>query len=661
MWSTLAAEIEASRNRILATLEGSSEFTLVGGFGNIGDHLIWAGTRALFSGYRYREVSVLELQGVTGNLAVVSGGGAWCRPYDGMAQRLPEIEKRFERVVILPSSFDVESRTVSANLSRTKALVFARERTSFKQIRGLCRAELALDCAFFFDYSPYQAKGSGVLRSFRTDIEATGKHPLPPGNNDISATCETLDEWLWTIAQHESIQTDRAHVMIAGIMLGKRVSYRPSNYHKVAAIAEYSFSSLPAERLERLDSKRVRQELLRQAGKSLKTLPAGFARHHTGVEVTVVVLSYNRSDLTLMALKALEQNVTVPYRLIVVDNNSEPQVRSALKESQRENPRIELFLLEENLGCAGGRAFAFQHVSTPYVLLIDNDVEILPGALEHLLAQFDKYPDAVAVTGRVVLPDGTTHLCGGRHRVERGVLYFGMLGGGSRFDESQGESGECGWVPGCLTLISTSHLKEHPYDLEMRSYYEDLDWCLEIEKRSAGRFYRSVEAVAIHYHEDKVPGTWLPLAERLPHLMRFLETLSYFYRKHGVVIEALFNSIPELGSSRNPVSVASARLLLDLVAHPGTEWVSQKWLAGELAPLFVVTSGYERFLYNEVESLRRHYESFENTRSWKVVRFYWWARKTLQALRTRLNALTGTKSQRFESDPGNKVDELRVK
>ncbi|MEP7272001.1 MAG: glycosyltransferase [Acidobacteriota bacterium] len=644
MWSTLESEIEASRSRILAALEGASEFTLVRGYGNIGDQLIYAGTRALFSGRRYREVSVLELEGITGQLGVVIGGGAWCRAFEGMAIRLPEIEQRFERVIVLPSSFDLESRAVSTSLSKTKALAFARERTSYEQIRGICQAELALDCAFFFDYAPYRKKGRGVLKAFRTDAESSFRYLIPPDNNDISATCRTLDEWLWTIVEHEWVHTDRAHVMIAGIMLGKRVAYRPSNYHKLPAIAAYSLGSIPPGYLEQLDSKSVRQEILRAADKSRRKIPAGFAKRHAEVEVTVVLLSYNRSDLTLMALKALETNVTVPYRLIVVDNNSEPQVRSALKELQRENPQIELFLLDENLGCAGGRAFAFQHVTTPYVLLIDNDVEILPGALEHLLTEFDKHPEAVAVTGRVVFPDGITHICGGSHSIEDGVLYFGLMGGGSRFDEIKGRSGECRWVPGCLTLVSTRHLKQYPYDLEMRSYYEDLDWCLEIEKNQAGKFYRSLEAIGIHYHEEKMPGSWLPIEERLPKVIRFLETLSYFYKKHGVVVEALFHFVPELGSARNPVSVSSARLLLDLVAHPGSEWVIQKWIAGALAPLFVVTSDYERHLYNEVESLRRHYESFSTTRSWKLVRLYWWARKTLQSLNAKLGSLTGTKS-----------------
>src|SRR5205823_10070645 len=118
-----------------------------------------------------------------------------------------------------------------------KALIFARENESYAQIRNLCRAELAHDAAFFFDYSPYQRRGQGTLNAFRTDPEALPLG-LPPDNNDISVTCQTLDEWLWTIARHDTIRTDRTHVTIAAALLGKRVRFRPSNYHKLPAIVE---------------------------------------------------------------------------------------------------------------------------------------------------------------------------------------------------------------------------------------------------------------------------------------------------------------------------------------------------------------------------------------------------------------------------------------
>ena len=84
------------------------------------------------------------------------------------------------------------------------------------------------------------------------------------------------------------------------------------------------------------------------------------------------------------------------------------------------------------------------------------------------------------------------------------------------------------------------------------------------------------------------------------------------------------------------MSVASAKLLLELIHHSGMEWVSEMWLKGRLKPLFVVTSDYEQLLYREVESLRLHSDSFSKTRSWKLVVLYWAFRTKLQSLKARL-------------------------
>ena len=102
---------------------------------------------------------------------------------------------------------------------------------------------------FYFDYRPYLRHGEGCLAAFRIDKESVGR-VIPEGNNDISRSCFSLDEWLWTIARHADVKTDRAHVMIGGETLGKNVDYRYLSYHKVPAIADYALRSFPVRRIE---------------------------------------------------------------------------------------------------------------------------------------------------------------------------------------------------------------------------------------------------------------------------------------------------------------------------------------------------------------------------------------------------------------------------
>jgi exopolysaccharide biosynthesis predicted pyruvyltransferase EpsI len=241
--------VEDSRDALFGAIGEPEDLTFIRLYGNKGDDLIYAGTRQLLARRFYKEVSVRDLDGVSGHTALVAGCGGWCGPYHDMVEHLPLIETKFERVIIMPSSFDVSVPSVRSTLAATKAVVFARERKSFDDIGRLCDAKIAHDCAFFFDYRPYLRHGEGCLVSFRTDKESA-RSVIPESNHDISKSCSSLDEWLWTIARHAVVKTDRAHVMIAAALLGKVVEYGTSSYHKVPSIAEYALKSFPVQRIE---------------------------------------------------------------------------------------------------------------------------------------------------------------------------------------------------------------------------------------------------------------------------------------------------------------------------------------------------------------------------------------------------------------------------
>jgi GT2 family glycosyltransferase/exopolysaccharide biosynthesis predicted pyruvyltransferase EpsI len=615
---TFPGEAEASRNKLLRVVDGAQDLTFIRGYGNIGDHLIYAGTRRLLAGFSYREVSILELGGVTGHTALISGGGAWCRPYHDMPQYLPIIERQFDRVVILPSSFDLSEESVRQALAASRALVFAREPVSYQQIRSLCRADIAHDCAFFFDYSPFVRTGQGTLIAYRSDKESvTGS--LPDGNDDISLSCEGLDQWLWTIARHQTVKTDRAHVMIAAALLGKRVDYKASSYHKVPSIAGYGLKNYPvfaeechpnkasssdrsanqyevpkisdpmldAEANQAFVLPDVRVALSRKAQENLKLVPSEFLNGRSEPEVTVVILSHGRLDCTTQAVQSVIENAIIPVKLLVIDNASADPVRDELRKLAASYDCIELILLDENLGCAGGRMHALGFVQTPYIAFVDNDVEVLPGAIEHLLYSLETNPDAAAVAAMIVRPDGNVQLCGGDYKIENGVFWHIFLGVGKNFDDPLiGASGPCSWVNGTLILLRKDFLDKNQYDPLMRYYYEDVEWCVRLNQIGTGRFYRSVEAMAIHYHEPKVPSSFLAESERRKRVIMYVESIARFYQVHGKVIEALFGFMPELGNPSQSVNVSSAKIVLELINAYGTQWVLDEWNRGELAPLF---------------------------------------------------------------------------
>ena len=56
---------------------------------------------------------------------------------------------------------------------------------------------------------------------------------------------------------------------------------------------------------------------------------------------------------------------------------------------------------DRDLGAAGGRRLGAELAAAELVLFLDDDAELMPGALAHLVAHLDEHPSAGAVTATV--------------------------------------------------------------------------------------------------------------------------------------------------------------------------------------------------------------------------------------------------------------------
>jgi GT2 family glycosyltransferase len=638
--ASAAAAVEDSRQRLLQAIDGAADLTFVRGAGNLGDELIYAGTRRLLAGLAYREVALAELPRVSGHTALLAGGGAWCQPYhELMPQLLPLAELRFERVVVLPSSFDLGVEEVRFALERTRALVFAREAESYRQLRDVCDAALAHDCAFFCDFAPYARAGRGVLRAFRSDREAVG--PAPAGSVDISVRCSSLDEWLWTIAAHEVVLTDRAHVMIAAALLGKRVEYRPSSYHKLPAIADYALGGYDVRRLDRplavvvapaqpegaaaperaalpatgsdlaagdaaaaeglpeaADPRleRLRARLLARARRDLALLRPELLLGGAPPRLTLVVLACDRPRQWPRLLGSIRDHVRLPIKLLVIDDRSAPAAQAELRRLCAELSGageggagirdLELVRLDRRLGCTAARRHAAELATTEYLAFLDDDCEVFPGTFEHLVQELDSRPEVIAAGGHVVLPDGSTQLCGGDYWEEPdGVMHFEPLGKGLDFeDPAVGPSRACLWLAAAAMAVRRSALASEPLDLGMAAYYEDNEWCYRVGRHGPPGAFRSVApSLVLHYQELKGPQG--ESGDEVLRSLPYLQALAHFYKVHGRILEGVFVFAPRLAAGGRR-DVAAARLLLELLAAKGPDWLGEEWLRGGLAPLF---------------------------------------------------------------------------
>jgi GT2 family glycosyltransferase len=126
----------------------------------------------------------------------------------------------------------------------------------------------------------------------------------------------------------------------------------------------------------------------------------------TGVGVAIV--SYNTSELLYRCLRSL-QAVDMPVRIAVVDNGSKDDSVAMVR---REFPDVRLLATGENHGFAKGtnigiRCLQEQWPELSYVLMLNPDTEVRPGAIERLVAFLEQHPRVGVVSPRLENPDGS--------------------------------------------------------------------------------------------------------------------------------------------------------------------------------------------------------------------------------------------------------------
>lgn len=234
--------------------------------GNIGDHLIWRGTRRMLDQYgaSYAELALGELTGspqtVRAGTLVVPGSGAFrSRSHKWLPAAVTMAADVFERVVVLPSGYDPHIAVVAQALAPVNVYPIAREPYSYREIRQFGRAGLALDAALYaVDVRPFDPEqGEGTLVALRTDqgssLPGFALSPNAGINDDISLTSHSLEDFLGRVEGSAEVVTDRLHVAVASVMLGRRLRFVDPYDHKISRFLDFSFRGAFGDRISQHD------------------------------------------------------------------------------------------------------------------------------------------------------------------------------------------------------------------------------------------------------------------------------------------------------------------------------------------------------------------------------------------------------------------------
>jgi len=220
--------------------------------GNYGDSLIWHGTVNLLREFGI-EANYTTIDANPQNpILFVDGGGNLVDYYSDVREFLHKKLMAYAQVLILPHTIYGAKQVGLLGRFKRTVTTMCRERVSFEFVKQHAKKSNVIlwrDCAFYCQaYKEYNLEGEGVLNAFRTDCESIYARALPSDNIDISRNgyaTKPLHDLLSTIAHYEAVNTDRLHVAIASLMLGKKVRLFSNSYFKNRAVFDYSLRDFP--------------------------------------------------------------------------------------------------------------------------------------------------------------------------------------------------------------------------------------------------------------------------------------------------------------------------------------------------------------------------------------------------------------------------------
>ena len=218
--------------------------------------------------------------------------------------------------------------------------------------------------------------------------------------------------------------------------------------------------------------------------------------------VTLVVVPRERFSQTQRSLEDLYEHTTLPFDLVYVDGGAPPSIRHYLEVAAGQR-HFQLIRVDRFLSPNEARNLAQRHVTTKYVVFLDNDILVTPRWLEELVRCADE--TGAWVVGPLYLigelRQQTIHMAGGvAHITEEGeqrVFYDEHLLADSPLASVRASLRRrpCDYVEFHCALVRNEVFERlGPLDEQLLSVHEHIDLGLLVQ-RAGGSVYIEPRAV----------------------------------------------------------------------------------------------------------------------------------------------------------------------
>lgn len=245
-------------------------------------------------------------------------------------------------------------------------------------------------------------------------------------------------------------------------------------------------------------------------------------------ELSISVLSWNTRELLRDCLASIFADPrSAGWEVIVVDNASGD---GSAEMAEERFPAAEVIRSGENLGFSGGHNLALARARGRYLLILNADTRVDPGALGGMVDFADRNPGVGAVGPRLEDGRGNLEISWGRTPGMLSLiahkLLLHRLFPDRRLARRPAGPVDAGWVTGaCLMVRREAAEAAGLLDDGMFMCHEDVEWCMRL--RNAGWRVVHFPRSRVVHHEGR------SIRQRLGEMLVVSQQSQYYlFQKH---------------------------------------------------------------------------------------------------------------------------------
>jgi len=282
-----------------------------------------------------------------------------------------------------------------------------------------------------------------------------------------------------------------------------------------------------------------------------------FPAHERPV-VSIVLVLFNRAELTYWCLQSCLANIKTPFEIVIYDNGSTDQTGALLDRLEN----VKIIRNPDNVGYVQAVNRGADASTGRYLLLLNNDTQLTPGAIETAIEDLNADESIGGVGARLILPSGTLQEAGSIIWSDGNTLGY-CRGKSVEHYEAMFQRPVDYCSAAFMMLRKADFDRFDGFDEGFSpAYYEEVDFCARLAQAGLRQFY-DPRIVVVHYEFGSSSSSDKAIELQKQHRNRFVS-------RNQAYLEGQYSNSKATPLEARTPTPKSQRLLMieDRIPHP---------------------------------------------------------------------------------------------